>query len=164
MRDLAENSGQGNSYHNSWRYSGRSRKLCPGQIAGADAAVHATIEAFASDNTEAVLLVNASNALNSLNRQVALQNIRRLFPSIAMPLINGNLQTSLWMAPPSSPKRAPHKATHWQCQCMPWLHFHSSTSSQVFSKSIYLALTTPNIATLLLPLGDVLRGNSSQQY
>ena len=36
-----------------------SLQLCAGQIAGADIAVHATREAFASDNTEAVLLVDA---------------------------------------------------------------------------------------------------------
>ena len=66
----------------------RSLQLCAGQIAGADAAVHATREAFTSDNTEAVLLVDASNAFNSLNRQVALQNILRLCPSIATTLIN----------------------------------------------------------------------------
>ncbi len=65
-----------------------SLQLCAGQIAGAEAAVHTTREAFASDNTEAVLLVDASNAFNSLNRQVALQNIRRLYPSIATTLIN----------------------------------------------------------------------------
>ncbi len=65
-----------------------SLQLCAGQIAGAEAAVHTTREAFASHNTEAVLLVDASNAFNSLNRQVALQNIRRLCPSIATTLIS----------------------------------------------------------------------------
>ena len=45
-----------------------SLQLCASQIA----AVHATREAFTSDNTEAVLLVDASNEFNSLNCQVAL--------------------------------------------------------------------------------------------
>ena len=65
-----------------------SLQLCAGQIAGVEAAVHATREAFAGENTEAVLLVDASNAFNALNRQVALLNIRRLCPSIATALIN----------------------------------------------------------------------------
>ncbi len=58
------------------------------QIAGAEAAVHATREAFLNSNTEGVLLVDASNAFNSLNRQVALQNARYLCPSLAKVLIN----------------------------------------------------------------------------
>ena len=37
---------------------------------------------------EAILLMDASNAFNSLNRQVALQNIRRTCPPIATALIN----------------------------------------------------------------------------
>ena len=43
---------------------------------------------FDLEDTEAVLLVNATNAFNSLNRQVALHNIRRLCPSLATILIN----------------------------------------------------------------------------
>ena len=39
-------------------------------------------------NIEAVLLVDAMNAFNSLNRQVALQNILRLCPSIALAKVN----------------------------------------------------------------------------
>ena len=65
-----------------------SLQLCAGQIAGAEAAVHATRESFLDDNTEAILLVDASNAFNVLNRQVALHNISMLCPSIATTLIN----------------------------------------------------------------------------
>ena len=62
--------------------------MCGGQIAGIEAAVHAVRAAFDSSDTEAVLLVDATNAFNSLNRQVALQNIRRLCPPLATILIN----------------------------------------------------------------------------
>ncbi len=65
-----------------------SLQLCAGQIAGAEAAVHATREFFSEEATEAVLLVDASNAFNNLNRQTALRNIRGLCPSIATTLIN----------------------------------------------------------------------------
>ena len=63
-------------------------QLCGGQTSGIEAAVHATRSAFESENVEAVLLVDASNAFNCINRQVALQNIRRLCPTIATILIN----------------------------------------------------------------------------
>ena len=49
-------------------------QLSAGQIAGVEAAVHA-VRKFQLDETEAVL-IDASNAFNSLNRATALQNIR----------------------------------------------------------------------------------------
>ena len=43
---------------------------------------------FQSENTEGVLLVDASNAFNSLNRSSALLNVKFLCPSRAPALIN----------------------------------------------------------------------------
>ena len=65
-----------------------SQQLCGGQISGVEAAIHATRSSFESEESEAVLLVDATNAFNALNRQVALQNIRCLCPTIATILIN----------------------------------------------------------------------------
>ena len=65
-----------------------SVQLCAGQIAGVEAAVHAVQKSFRQDGTEAALLVDASNAFNSLNRDAALHNIRFLCPSISTILIN----------------------------------------------------------------------------
>ena len=63
-------------------------RLCGGQISGVEAAIHATRSAFESEECEAALFVNATNAFNALNHQAALHNIRRLCPSIATILIN----------------------------------------------------------------------------
>ena len=49
------------------------RQLCVGQTAGVESAVHVIRELF--KNSEAVLLVDATNAFNCLNRSVALHNI-----------------------------------------------------------------------------------------
>lgn len=65
-----------------------SLQLCAGQISGIEAAVHAMKEAFLNDETEAVLLVDASNAFNSLNREAALHNIQHLCPTLSTILIN----------------------------------------------------------------------------
>ena len=46
------------------------------------------VQTFQTEDTEAILLVDARNAFNSLNRQTALHNIQRLCPSLAPVLIN----------------------------------------------------------------------------
>ena len=43
---------------------------------------------FEHEDTEAVILVDASNAFNSLNRQAALPNIQILCPNVSTVLIN----------------------------------------------------------------------------
>lgn len=65
-----------------------SLQLCAGQIAGIEATVRAVRSIFSMADTESVLVVDASNAFNSLNRQVALHDARHLCPSLANILIN----------------------------------------------------------------------------
>ena len=68
--------------------AGSTRCMCAGQLAGIEAAVHAVRSIFSNAETEAILLVDASNAFNSMNRTVALHNVRILCPSLATVLIN----------------------------------------------------------------------------
>ena len=63
-------------------------QLCAGQPAGVEAAIHAVRSWYEEEATEGILLVDASNAFNSLNRQSALLNLRHLCPPIAPILIN----------------------------------------------------------------------------
>ena len=58
-------------------------QVCAGQIAGCEAAKAAMRRIHESQDTEAVILADASNAFNSLNREVALRNISRLCPSLS---------------------------------------------------------------------------------
>ena len=62
--------------------------MCAGHIAGIEAAIHAVRSAFGRDSTAGVLLVDASNAFNSLNSSVAVQNIKHLCPILATFSIN----------------------------------------------------------------------------
>ena len=50
--------------------------------------MHAVTEAFSNDDIIAVLLVDASNAFNSLNRDAALHNIQHLCSALSSILIN----------------------------------------------------------------------------
>ena len=50
--------------------------------------MHAVHSLFHNEETEAVLLVDASNAFNCLNRLTALHNIQRVCPSLSTALIN----------------------------------------------------------------------------
>ena len=63
-------------------------QLCDRQEAGCEAAIHSIRILFTDNGNEGVLLVDATNAFNLLNRQVALCNITTVCPSIATVLIN----------------------------------------------------------------------------
>ncbi len=65
-----------------------SLQLCAGQEAGCEAVNHAFIKFFEVDDTYAILLVDADNAFNRLNRSVALWNIQRICPPLANITIN----------------------------------------------------------------------------
>ena len=63
-------------------------QACAGHRGGVEAAVHAMKKVFEDPNTEAVLLVDASNAFNNMNRKTALHNMQVTCPEMATYLIN----------------------------------------------------------------------------
>ena len=63
-------------------------QLCVGQKSACEAAIHTLDEIFREDSTKGVLLIDASNAFNTLNRKAVLVNSLNLCPSIATVLIN----------------------------------------------------------------------------
>ena len=65
-----------------------SLQICAGHKSGSEAAIHAMRNIFEADETDAVLLIDTSNALNALNRAAALHNIRVLCPTLATYVIN----------------------------------------------------------------------------
>ena len=68
-------------------------QMCAGKEAGCEAAIHAMKHIFDEDDTEAVLLVDASNAFNSQNRKALLQNIKVVCPFLSK-FASNNYQTS----------------------------------------------------------------------
>ena len=63
-------------------------QVSAGVKGGAEAAIHAMKNIFELEATDAVILVDAANAFNSLNRAVSLHNMRYLCPPFATVLIN----------------------------------------------------------------------------
>ena len=63
-------------------------QVCARHLSGCKAAIHAMHQVFQSQSTEGVILVDACNAFNSLNRETALRNILHLCPPLAKVLVN----------------------------------------------------------------------------
>ena len=88
-------------------------QVCAGHLSGCEAAVFAMRQLFESQDTEATLLVDASNAFNSLNRQTAVRNIQYLCPPLSKVVINTYREDiQLFIeGKPYSPKKEQHKET-----------------------------------------------------
>ena len=67
---------------------GQNRQLCLGQKCDIEHAIHRLRETFELPETEGLLLIDAKNAFNSLNRDLALKNIQKTCPSIITALQN----------------------------------------------------------------------------
>ena len=65
-----------------------SVQVCAGQQAGCEAAVHAINQLFQEDETDGVILVDAANAFNSINRRSLLHNIKIFCPAMAQYIHN----------------------------------------------------------------------------
>lgn len=70
------------------KISAGSFQLCAGHEAGCEAAIHSMNEIISNDDPNGVLLIDASNAFNSLSRMTTLHNIQSQCPAIAPSLIN----------------------------------------------------------------------------
>ena len=93
---------------------------CAGNEAGCEAAVHAMREIFTFDDTEVILLVDASKAVN---RQAALHNIQAVCPAISTILSNtyqAPIKLFIVGEGEIDSSEEPPKVTHWQWQCMLW--------------------------------------------
>ena len=96
-------------------------QLCAVQASGCEAAVHAIGDIFDEQSTDALLLVDADNAFNCLNRKVLLHNIRYQCPPMAIYtriVIAHHLVYLFLVVLKSYHLKEPHKATLLQCLCM----------------------------------------------
>ena len=63
-------------------------QLCAGQPAGVESAIHAMRGFLDDDESDGILLIDADNAFNRVNRSVALRNIQTICPAMKHVLIN----------------------------------------------------------------------------
>ena len=70
------------------KISGKKFQLCLGQKCGIEYAIHSLRKEFEKPETEAILLIDAENAFNSLNRELALKNVEILCPALNHALAN----------------------------------------------------------------------------
>ena len=63
-------------------------QVCAGHSAGSEAAIHAMNQVFNEEGADGVLLIDATNAFNQMNRTVAMHNIRITCKEIALYIIN----------------------------------------------------------------------------
>ena len=67
---------------------GGNMPLCLGQKCGIEHAIHSLLHSFDDPENEAILLIDAKNAINVINRQTALENVKALCPSLHVALQN----------------------------------------------------------------------------
>ena len=97
-------------------------QLCAGQPAGCEAAVHAMSEIFAEEETDAVLLLDAANAFNSINRKVMLHNIKFICPAMAVYTYNCYSTASRLFVQGGKEIYLPrvlHRVIQYPCRCTP---------------------------------------------
>ena len=63
-------------------------QVCAGHSEGSEAAIQAISEAFVEEGTDGILLIDASNAFNQMNRSVALHNIQITCKEMSLYIIN----------------------------------------------------------------------------
>ena len=102
-------------------------QTCAGHGAGAEAAIHAMRKIYEDDATDAVLLIDAENAFNSMNRQVALHNIHVICPSIAAYITNTYRNSSRLVIAGGAELTSQEGTTQGDPLAMPWYSMNTTT-------------------------------------
>jgi len=65
--------------------SGNTADMCRTGIRHRSSKIHAVRKTFEEDNSECLLLVDADNVFNKLNRKVSIENIKTVSPNVHIP-------------------------------------------------------------------------------
>ena len=105
-------------------------QTCAGFGAGAEAAIHAMKKIFDNEKTDAVLLIDATNAFNCMNRRVALHNIRVTCPILSLYLINTYRNPSRLFISGGQEISSSEGTTQGDPLAMPWYSINTVTIIQ----------------------------------
>jgi len=101
-------------------------QVCAGYNAGAEAAIHAMGEIFIEEETDGVLLIDASNAFNQMNRSAALHNIQFICKELSLYLINTYRSPSRLFIQGGSEISSQEGTTQGDPLAMPWYSINTS--------------------------------------
>ena len=87
-------------------------QLCAGHPVGVQSAIHAMKKFFTDDDSDGILLIDADNAFNRINRKVALWNIQHTCPALKHILINFYRSPSQIYVLVYYPKKVPPRDAH----------------------------------------------------
>jgi hypothetical protein len=131
-------------------------QVSSGLKGGSEAAIHSMRQVFHEDSTDAIILVDAANAFNRLNRQAALHNIRyltcvQIFQPSSSTLTENHHGCSSLVEEKFNLLKVRHKVTHWPCNFMALvLHQSSSHSDYRFKKFLRFGWQmTPQLLEIL---------------
>ena len=119
-------------------------QVSAGYSAGAEAAIHAMSQVFAQEGTDGILLIDASNAFNRMNRSVAMHNIRIICKEMSIYIINSYRGPSRLFISGGGEILSQEGTTQGDPLAMPW--YSVTTSSMIQS----LRIQTPEVKQVWL--------------
>ena len=111
-------------------------QTCAGHGAGAEAAIHAMYTIFKDEGTDAVLLIDATNAFNRLNRTAALHNIQIICPLISTYVVNTYRHPSRLFIAGGKTILSMEGTTQGDPLAMPWYSLCTTTLIQYLASRV----------------------------
>ena len=105
-------------------------QVCTGHSAGSEAATHAMSQVFVEEGTDGILLIDASNAFNQMNRSVALHNIQITCKEMSLYIINTYRSPSRFFICGGGKILSQEGTTQGDPLAMPWHSLNTSIMIQ----------------------------------
>ena len=105
-------------------------QVCAGHSAGAEAAIHAMSQVFEEEGTDGILLIDASNAFNQMNKAVAMHNIQITCKELSMYIINTYRSSSRLFICAGGEILSHEGTTQGDPLVMPWYSINTSIMIQ----------------------------------
>ena len=105
-------------------------QVCADHSAGSEAAIHAMSQVFVEEGTDGILLIDANNAFNQMNRSVALHNIQITCKEMSLYIINTYRSSSRLFICGGGEIFSQEGATQGGPLAMPWYSVNTSIMIQ----------------------------------